>query len=141
MPVPLQMPPSPQVVPACAGSNTQVPLLHADISQAVPMAQLLPQLPQFWTVVRATQLSVVDGPLEQQTSPEAHDRRGLFLPSGTGEHVPMALGVLQASQVELQAVLQQTPSAQKSLLHSAGPRHAAPMAFVGVQLPVIVLQN
>jgi hypothetical protein len=128
-------------VPTFANVTAQVLLLQEGVTQSFPVAQLLPQLPQFWTVVRATQLSGVDGPLEQQTSPEAQDRRGLFLPSGTGEHVPMALGVLQASQVELQAVLQQTPSAQKSLWHSAGPRHAAPMAFVGVQLPVIVLQN
>ena len=141
VPVPLHMPPSPHGVPVDAGSNTQLLLLQAGISQAFPVVQLLPQLAQFSSVPRATQLSVVDEPLEQQTSPEAQDRRGLFLPSGTGEHVPIALGVLQDSQVELQAVLQQTPSAQKSLLHSAGPRHAAPTAFVGVQLPVSVLQN
>ena len=48
-------------------------------------------------------------------------------PSGTGEQVPIRPGTLQAWQVPVQALLQQTPSTQLPLPHSSWQPQASPM--------------
>jgi hypothetical protein len=47
-------------------------------------------------------------------------------PAGTVEQVPPVPVRAHDRQVPVQAVLQQTPCAQKPLLHSVPPAHAAP---------------
>jgi hypothetical protein len=59
--------------------------------------------------------------------------RGSEPPSGTELQVPTFPVTLQLRQVpvvpSVQALLQQTPSVQNLLEHSAGPVQAAPLAF------------
>src|SRR5688572_18211276 len=56
--------------------------------------------------------------------------------SGTGVQLPTAPGRLQAWQVEVQALPQQTPSTQKLLPHSSAVMQARPMVFLGRQTEV-----
>jgi hypothetical protein len=55
-------------------------------------------------------------------------------PAWARSHVPSEpepfLAAVHAMQVAVHTVLQQTPSAQWSLVHSAGPAHTEPFAFV-----------
>ena len=51
-------------------------------------------------------------------------------PAATNVHVPGAEMVLQALQVSLHAVLQQTPSAQKPLAQSPSQPQAVPFVFL-----------
>jgi len=51
------------------------------------------------------------------------------MPFGTGAQVPTVPGRLQAKQPMLQSEAQQTPWAQKPLLHSSGIEHIAPLSF------------
>src|SRR4051794_31854943 len=60
--------------------------------------------------------------------------RASAAPTSTGQQVPTRWSRLQATQPPWQATLQQTPSAQKPLAHSAPPVHVAPFIF-GPQLP------
>ncbi len=55
-------------------------------------------------------------------------------PSGTGAQVPSEVDSAQLRQLPVQAVAQQTPSAQTPLPHSLPAEHACPRAF-GPQLP------
>ena len=52
-----------------------------------------------------------------------------------GVQVPAVELSAQASQTPGHPVLQQTPSAQKLLVHSPMRPHAAPFAFFGKQAP------
>jgi hypothetical protein len=49
-----------------------------------------------------------------------------FVPDETKVHVPMAVGAEHVLQVSVQAPLQQTPSTQKLLAHSAAQPHTSP---------------
>jgi hypothetical protein len=60
--------------------------------------------------------------------------------AGTLVHVPMLPERLQAVQVPVQAVAQQTPSTQKPLAHSWFDRQATPFALTGRQLPLALVQ-
>ena len=57
------------------------------------------------------------------------------LPAGTTEQVPLEPVRLQAMQVPLQALLQQTPCAQKPELHIAAAVHGWPMASLPQLVP------
>lgn len=74
--------------------------------------------------------------LETSDIGQVAGRRGAP-PAGTNPQIPGAPGVLQALQVSVQAVLQQTPSTQKPLEQSPAQPHACPLvlciAFVPVQ--------
>jgi hypothetical protein len=65
------------------------------------------------------------------------------VPATTLPHTPSApaplAALLHAWQVPPQAVLQQTPLAQKPLAHWSPAVHAAPFPFVGVQVPPALL--
>jgi len=52
-----------------------------------------------------------------------------------GEQVPMPLRLHAAHALHAE-VLQQTPSAQKVLVHSVPSEHAAPLASLGAHVPV-----
>src|SRR5215813_14784537 len=68
--------------------------------------------------------------------------RGVSVGAGeTPEHVPRCPGKSHRPKSGLQAVLQQTPSTQKPVEHSAGVEHAPPCGmpvFVGVAVGVLV---
>jgi hypothetical protein len=101
----------------------------------------IPHPPQLTVVM--TEVQLVAPPLlsGQHTSPEEHGRSTPFIPAGVGVHVPGAAAVLHDSHVPEQAVLQQTRSAQKLLVHSPLPAHTTPFAFVGLQTPERASQN
>jgi hypothetical protein len=123
-------------VPLWLNSIPHVPLTQTAVWQLPPpeMAHGRPHPPQFWTLVAVlVQLSALVAPVLQQTSPEEQGRVGLFVPCAMGLQVPAEPLTLHASHVSPQAVLQHTPSAQKPLVHSPGPTHAAPLIFVGLQ--------
>jgi hypothetical protein len=50
-------------------------------------------------------------------------------------HVPTVPWSVQVTQVPVQAVLQQTPSAQKPLEHSVAVVHDEPIGFPGASMP------
>jgi hypothetical protein len=52
-----------------------------------------------------------------------------FMPADTNVHVPMAVGAEHVLHVSVQAVLQQTPSTQKLLVHSELQPQAWPSSF------------
>ena len=119
-----------------------VPLMQVACSQPDPfVVQVWPHIPQLSGLEPVLMHTSPDDPAGQQTSPEAQGCEGLFMPGGMGEQVPGALGVLQEEQVPVQAVLQQTRSAQKPLVHSPGPRHPTPLDLVGLQAPATPSQN
>src|SRR5215475_12699263 len=68
--------------------------------------------------------------------------RGVSVGAGaTPAHVPRCPGRSHRPKVGLQAVLQQTPSTQKPVAHSAGVEHAPPCGtpvLVGVAVGVLV---
>jgi hypothetical protein len=55
---------------------------------------------------------------------------GSAAPSGSAVHAPSDAGRLQAKQPAVQALLQQTPSAQKPLAHSSPRAHRLPRIFL-----------
>ena len=57
------------------------------------------------------------------------------IPAGMTAQVPTLPARLHASQAAPQAVLQQTPSAQKPLLHWLPRPHAPPFVFCDAQAP------
>jgi hypothetical protein len=59
----------------------------------------------------------------------AHAAEFSATPFGTGEHTPGELGALQVLHVSVQALLQQTPSAQKPLWQSPPQLHGCPLGF------------
>ena len=59
---------------------------------------------------------------------------GSGLPAGAGVHSPMVPTWLQLTQGPVQERLQQTPSAQNSLAHSAAAPHTAPRGFLPQEL-------
>jgi hypothetical protein len=58
------------------------------------------------------------------------------VPDGTGVHVPAEPGWLQASQEPEQALLQQTPSTQKSDWHWLAPLQGCPGGLFSWQVPL-----
>jgi hypothetical protein len=54
------------------------------------------------------------------------------LPLGTAPQTPTLPAVLQRMQSPVQAVLQQTPSAQKAVTHSSANRHGWPIALISI---------
>jgi hypothetical protein len=131
------MPPSPHDDPGALSVSPHAPLLHVATTQGPRLlAQGLPQPPQFSGLVEVSTHTSPMPLVGQQTSPVAQGRVGLFVPGMTGTQVPGELVVLQASQVELHAVEQQTPSVQKPLAHWLAVRHASPGVFESRQMPV-----
>ena len=77
-------------------------------------------------------------PLPSQVPSSPQDEAGLCgqtlaalgaTPAATNEQMPGAEGVLQDLQVSVQALLQQTPSTQKSLVQSALQLQAVPLVL------------
>jgi hypothetical protein len=77
-------------------------------------------------------------PLPSQVPSSPQDEAGLCgqtlatlgaTPAATSEQTPGAEGVLQDLQVSVQALLQQTPSTQKSLVQSASQPQAVPLVL------------
>ena len=65
-------------------------------------------------------------PRPSHTPPDPQLPFGLGMPFGTSAHVPSRPGTAQDMHVPLQAVWQQTPCAQKPLLHSSFETQGAP---------------
>jgi hypothetical protein len=65
----------------------------------------------------------------------AHCPDGAGLPAAMSVHLPALPARLQALHVPHDAALQQTPSVQKSLLHSWAAPQVAPGAFLSTQVP------
>lgn len=119
-------------------SLTQAGLAHSGSSEVV---QTCPHEPQLSTLVPVLVHTLPSAPPGQHTSGEGQERIGLFVPCGTGVHVPVAPGSLHASHVPEQAVEQQTPSAQKVLAHCAGRVQVWPLPKVDLQMPAPMSQN
>ena len=69
----------------------------------------------------------------------AHCPDGAAPPAGTAVHVPALPVRLQAAHIPHDAALQQTPSAQNSLLHSRAAPQVEPSAFFATQVPAVPL--
>jgi hypothetical protein len=107
-----------------APSQTRMPLTAAPL-----------QVPGWQTVPSSY---VRQPPLPSQVPSSPQDEAGLWgqtlatlggTPAATNEQTPGAEGVLQDLQLSLQALLQQTPSTQKSLVQSLLQPHAAPLVL------------
>jgi hypothetical protein len=101
----------------------------------VPAAQVVP----------ATKLRQAPLPSQVPSSPQLETSdfgqvladRGAT-PAGTTAQIPGELGVLQALQVSVQALLQQKPSTQKPLVQSPLQAQATPFAL---RMPLVLLQT
>jgi hypothetical protein len=95
----------------------------------LPAAQTVP-----WAYLRQAPAPSHIPSLPQLVAPSsAHSLAG-SVPAGTGEQVPTLPAMLQASQAPMQALSQQTPSAQIPLEHSPGAVQSAPIDFFGMHV-------
>jgi len=128
--------PPPQVV---AVGVTQLPL-PLQVGAAVNCDELAGQeaLPQLVPLARCWQpLAPLQRPVLPQVAPTVHWPDGAGWPEAMAEQVPRPLR-LHAWQVPQPLLMQQTPSAQKPLLHSSPVPQALLNAFRGVQVPLVV---
>jgi hypothetical protein len=73
--------------------------------------------------------SQVPSVLQDEACLSRHTPCGSLAPSGTEAQVPSDVDSAQLRQLPVQAVAQQTPSAQKPLMHSPAAEHGCPSGF------------